>query len=105
MLKTYQSRFAGEYDGRRFLNKIFQTSDEETQKHIEDSKFFKVGEIKLVNVIKDSVPVEAPKKPLESTSIESMSMPALRKKASELGLKVPNTTKKLELIQMIEQVI
>jgi len=104
MKKTYKARFAGMYNGLRFLNNILQTDDEELQKKIESWPYFKRGEIILVNTI------DANEKEPEETSMENdieafdysgMSMPALRKKASENGLKVPRTAKKDEIINML----
>ena len=102
MLKTYKSKFAGQYEGLRFRNQIFQTSDEEVQSVIEGSKFFQIGEIKLISEMPSVTHTEPVS---EDFSIEAMGMPALRKKASELGIKASPKTKKHELIQMIENVI
>ena len=100
MLKTYQSRFAGEYNGIRYRNKLYQTTDIEQQKKIEKSNFFTRGQITLLSTIDDTPePVHT-----ESLGLEGMQWGALKKKASEMGIKVARTVKKQELIQMIEQV-
>lgn len=39
--------------------------------------------------------------PVEEVSLDSMSMPELRKLAKERGIKYPNTTKKAELITLL----
>ena len=100
MLKTYQSRFAGEYSGLRYKNKIYQTTDMDQQVKIENSIFFTRGEIKLINTLEDTPEI----KPVEDVSLESLHIGTLRKKASDMGIKTTNKTKKTELIQMIEQV-
>jgi len=103
MLKTYKARFAGMYDGRKYTNKIYQTDNEQEQKFIEDSPFFMIGEIKLISSIDNAI------KPLTNQVISDidysgMKMPDIRKKARNLGIQVPNTAKKAEIIQMIENV-
>ena len=101
MLKTYKSRFAGQYNGLRFANNLYQTTDEDVQKFIEQSPFFDAGEIKLISEINAEKPTEAV---IETLDLSGIPMHALRKKASEMGLKVGRSTKKEELIQIIEQV-
>ena len=97
MTKTYQARFAGIYDGIRFKNNIFQTDNENVQKTIETSYFFKIEEIILLNTLKMHTELSC-----DTIAYEDMPMYSLRKIASEKGLKISPATKKTELIKNLK---
>jgi hypothetical protein len=97
-LKTYKSTFAGIYDGFRFKNNIFQTDDENVQKTIESSYFFKIGEIILLNTLKTHTELSG-----DTIDYEDMPMYSLRKIASEKGFKISPSTKKAELIKILKR--